>query len=210
VRANREITVFGRIYQHAIRWRAATRKPTDGFLYADEKTRDREVTGSERRRFAASYCPDWIRGYLALKHLTGRRQGEILKLGLFSERPEGIAFRILKKRCTREVIIEWTPRLRRVWAWIKQLRRPLTSVMLFHGERGKPATVRGFKCAWQRAMAQWEADGNPRFWEHDLRAASASAAESDERARELLDHEDVRTTRRSYRRSRVQKIRPLR
>ncbi len=51
--------------------------------------------------------------------------------------------------------------------------------------------------------------GNEAFWEHDLRAASASAAESDERARELLDHEDLRTTRRSYRRG-VQKVRPLR
>ena len=36
------------------------------------------------------------------------------------------------------------------------------------------------------------------------------AREHGNQDRELLDHEDVRTTRRSYRRSRVQKIRPLR
>lgn len=206
VRANREITVLGVIYRHAIRWRAARANPTLGFLYAEEKDRERNVTGSERRRFAL-VCPDWLRGYMALKHLTGRRQGELLKLGLFSERQAGIAFRILKKRRYRELIVEWSPRLRVVWAWLKALR-PASSTMIFpasKGERrGQGLTARGFKSAWQRAQARWEAAGNVGFWEHDLRAAS----DSDEAARALLDHDSVRVTRK-YRRG-TGKVRPLR
>jgi integrase len=211
VQANREITVLGVVYRYAIRWRAATKNPVHGFIYAEERSRDRLVTGRERRLFATHYCPEWLRAYTLLKYLTGRRQGELLRLGLFSVKPAGFAVRISKKRRERELLIEWTPRLRRVVDYIVgKLRRPKSSLMLFHGERGRPMTARGFKSAWQRAMAKWEAAGNARFWEHDLRAMTSSAAETDERARELLDHESVRTTRRSYRRASVQKVKPLR
>lgn len=212
VRANREVTVLGVIYRHAIRWRAARTSPVLGFLYAEEKDRERDVSGSERRRFARDCCPDWLRGYLTLKYLTSRRQGEMLKLGLFSERPNGIAFRILKKRRYRELVVLWSPRLRRVWEWLKRLPRPASSVMIFPartgGRRGQGLTSRGFKSAWQRSQAKWEAAGNLGFWEHDIRAASATASESDESARALLDHDSVRVTKK-YRRG-TGKVRPLR
>ena len=100
-RANREITVLGVIYRHAIRWRAATRTPVTGFLFAEERSRERLVSNRERRLFARHFCPDWLRAYILLKYLTGRRQGEMLKLSAFSEKPDGIAFQILKKRKQR-------------------------------------------------------------------------------------------------------------
>lgn len=209
VRANREITVLGVVYRHAIRWRAARANPVRDFLYSAESGRDRVVGGTERRRFSRGYCPNWLRGYLTLKLLTGRRQGELLKLTLFSEKPSGMAFRILKKRKERELIVSWTPRLRRVWKWLKSLPRPSYSSAMFHGERGRPVNARSLKSIWQRAMVRWEQDGNHRFWEHDLRAYTAGAAESDERARELLDHGSISTTRKSYRRT-TAKVRPLR
>lgn len=209
VRANREITILGAVYRHAIRWRAASGNPVRDFIYAAEPGRERVVTGSERRRFARGYCPRWLRGYLALKLLTGRRQGELLKLTLFSEKPSGIAFRILKKRKERELIVSWTPRLRRVWKWLKSLPRPSTTPAVFIGERGRPVNARSLKSVWHRAMGRWERDGNNRFWEHDLRAFTAGAAESDERARELMDHGSLSTTRKSYRRT-TAKVRPLR
>lgn len=208
-RANREITVLGRIYRHAIKWRAARTNPVLGFVYSGESPRSRVVSPSERRRFVAGYCPPWLRGYLALKLLTGRRQGELLRLTLFHEKASGIAFRILKKRQERELIVSWTPRLRRVWKWLKSLPRPSTTPAIFIGERGSPVNARSLKSVWQRAMQRWAADGNTRFWEHDLRAFTAGAAESDERARELLDHGSLATTRKSYRRT-TAKVRPLR
>lgn len=208
-RGNREITVLGVIYRHAIRWRAAKLNPVRDFIYSAEPGRDRVVSATERRRFSRGYCPKWLRGYLALKLLSGRRQGELLKLTLFSEKPSGIAFRILKKRKERELIVSWTPRLRRVWKWLKSLPRPKDTASIFIGERGKPVNARSLKSIWQRAMQRWAADGNARFWEHDLRAFTAGAAESDERARELLDHGSIATTRKSYRRT-TAKVRPLR
>jgi hypothetical protein len=209
VRANREITVLGVVYRHAIRWRSAKINPVRDFLFTAERGRDRIVSGTERRRFGRGYSPKWLRGYLTLKLLTGRRQGELLKLTLFSEKPSGIAFRILKKRKERELIVQWTPRLRRVWKWLKSLPRPKDKPHIFIGERGKPVNARSLKSVWQRAMQKWGRDGNDRFWEHDLRAFTAGAAESDERARELLDHGSLSTTRKSYRRT-TAKVRPLR
>lgn len=214
VRANREITVLGMIYRHAIRWRAATTNPVKDFLYAEEHGRDRLVTGSERRVFARKYCPPWLRGYLLLKYLAGRRQGEMLKLTTFSEKPDGIAFSILKKRKVRTLTITWTPRLRTVWEWLKRLPRPDNTAFLFWSRRGKSRgkvlTASGFKSAWQRAQADWIDGGNTAFWEHDIRGASGSDAASDTAAQELLDHDSVSTTRRSYRRSTTKKVRPLR
>lgn len=214
VRANREITVLGVIYRHAIRWRAATQNPVNGFLYAEERARERLVTSRERRLFARHYCPDWLRGYILLKYLTGRRQGEMLKLSAFSEKADGITFQILKKRRLRTMTVTWTPKLRIVWEWIKRLPRPENCSMLFWSQRGKTRgqalSARGFKSAWQRAQASWTEAGNETFWEHDIRAAASSKSKSDAEAQELMDHEDVRTTRRSYRRDNQVKVRPLR
>lgn len=210
VRANREVTVLGMIYRHAIRWRAATTNPVQGFLYAEERGRDREVTGRERRLFARHHCPPWLRGYLLLKYLTGRRQGEMLKLSTFSEKPDGIAFQILKKRKTRTLVVTWTPRLRKVWAWVKAQSRPENCAWIFWSHRGKTRgdrlSARGFKSAWVRAQASWTQAGNEAFWEHDIRGMSGSDAVSDTAAQELLDHATVQTTRRSYRRGKVVKV----
>ena len=214
VRANREITVLGKIYRYAIRWRATTKNPTIGFIFAEEKERERNVTGSERRRFAANYCPDWMRGYLALKFFSGRRQGEMLKLTTFSEKPNGITFTLLKKRKQVTATVLWSPRLRRVWEWLKALPRPDNCPYIFYSHRGKTRgkqlSQRGFKSAWQRAQAQWIKDGNEAFWEHDIRAASATASRTIEEARERLQHESKATTR-GYMRGPINtKVKPLR
>jgi hypothetical protein len=214
VRANREITVLGMIYRHAIRWRAATRNPVTDFLYAEETPRDRLVTGRERRLFAKRHCPPWLRGYLLLKYLCGRRQVEMLRLSTFSEKPDGIAFQIAKKRKLRTITVQWSPRLRVVWEWLKRLSRPEKCAFIFWSRRGKTRgdalSASGFKSAWKRAQTAWIEAGNTAFWEHDIRGASGSDAKSDAEAQELLDHESVTTTRKSYRRDLTKKVRPLR
>ncbi len=214
VRANREITVLGVIFRHLIRWRAAKKNPVLGFLFAEETARERLVTGRERRLFAKRFCPKWLRAYILLKYLTGRRAGEMLRLSTFSEKQDGIAFQILKKRRLRTITVTWSPRLRVVWEHLKALPRPENCSLLFWAHRGKrrgqQLSASGLKSAWQRAMEDWVAAGNIAFWEHDIRGAAGSDAESDTRAQELLDHEAVATTRKSYRRATTKKVRPLR
>lgn len=214
VRANREVSTLGNMYRHFIRWRCATKNPVEGFLYADEKERERDVTGSERRRYARGCCPPWLRGYMTLKYLAGRRQAEMLKLSKFSEGRDGLSFTIVKKRRLRTLVIRWTPRLRRTWEWLKALPRPEHTTWIFWAtkgkNRGKALTKSGFKSAWQRAQEKWITTGNEAFWEHDIRAATATASTSDHAAQQLLDHEDVQVTRKRYRnRAKVVKVDPL-
>ena len=80
---------------------------------------------------------------------------------------------------------------------------------LFPSRYGTQQTARGFKSAWQRAMAEYVAAGGARFWEHDIRAKSGSDAQTDARAQDLLGHASASTTRRHYRRAPA-KVRPLR
>lgn len=218
VRANREVSVLGGMYPHFIRWRCATRNPLKaGFVYAEELERERDVTGSERRRFARSCTPRWMRGYITLKYLVGRRQAELLPLTIFSGGRRGIAFPIVKKRKLRTLIVLWSPRLRKVWKWLLELDRPANCPFIFWARKGKnrskaSLTKSGFKSAWVRAQEKWDAIGGTKFWEHDIRASTAEDAEDEKRAQELLDHADPRTTRKSYRnrRPKIAEVEPLR
>lgn len=184
VRANREVCTLRKIYRYAVKWRVAATTPfVHGFIYAEEKPRERNVTGAERRRFAPECCPDWMRGYLALKYLTGRRQGELLKLGRFSERPSGLAFSVLKKRRQRELI---RPLVATAAQGVGVAETPTQIFTSSCGpRRGQGLTQAGFKTAWQTAQSKWLALGGQGFWEHDIRAAAATASKSDAAAQVL-------------------------
>jgi integrase len=86
--------------------------------------------------------------------------------------------------------------------------RPALSPFLFCNRRGegyfneKTGLCNGWDSIWQRFMERVLAETKvtARFTEHDLRAKVGSDAGSLERARALLQHADVRTTDRVYRR----------
>lgn len=69
---------------------------------------------------------------------------------------------------------------------------------------GKPYTSDGFQSAWQDAIAKAIKLGRltkeQRYGMHDLRGKAASESESDEQAKDLLGHSDVKVTRAHYRR----------
>jgi integrase len=58
-------------------------------------------------------------------------------------------------------------------------------------------------------MQKYAAAGHERFWEHDIRAKTASDSETLAAAQERLGHESAKTTSRIYRRG-VSKVTPLR
>jgi len=69
---------------------------------------------------------------------------------------------------------------------------------------GKPYTADGFQSAWQDAIAKairlGRLDKSQRYGLHDLRGKAGSEAASDEQAKNLLGHSDVKVTREHYRR----------
>lgn len=69
---------------------------------------------------------------------------------------------------------------------------------------GKAISANGFQTAWQRLIRRAIKDGrlekSQRYGLHDLRGKAGSEAESDEDAKNLLGHGDVKVTREHYRR----------
>jgi integrase len=214
VRANREISTFGQIFRHAIRWRAATVNPVEGFLYAEEHPRTREVTLTELRRFNRM-VPRWLRVYCLLKLLTGLRQSDLLQLGQMNvdELRGLLRVNVGKTRGNKVKVMEFrlTWALRAVLRAAAALPRPKTQTLFFISQRGKTRgqalSQRGFKSAWQRAQMAWAAAGGAPFVEHDLRASAAQ--EASKRAADLLGHDSDRPTKKHYLRG-ARRVTPLR
>lgn len=86
--------------------------------------------------------------------------------------------------------------------------RPCLSPYLFCNRLGEcyideaTGEFHGFDSMWQRFMDRVMSETNikQRFTEHDIRAKAGSDAESLEKARALLQHADMATTQRIYRR----------
>ncbi len=146
---------------------------------------------------------------MLLKHLTGCRQADLLALRRDAETPQRLVTREGKKR-GRVRKFRWTWALRTVWRALLALDRVkngnVKPTHIFVTSSGTPITQRGFKSAWQRAMAKWVADGNERFTEHDMRSRTANDAGTVGQAQEILgDGAAIRIYRRG-----AQKVRPLR
>ena len=103
-------------------------------------------------------------------------------------------------------VYEMTPDLWRALCRAQELRKKnrggaksLPSDYLFITKQGKPYTKESFKSLW-RAVRKKLGLAPREITFHDMRAKAASDEVSDESAKELLHHNDVKVTRRVYRR----------
>jgi integrase len=75
---------------------------------------------------------------------------------------------------------------------------------VFCARGGHPYSANGMQTAWQRlirrAIKLGRLDKSQRYGMHDLRGKAGSEAETDEQAKNLLGHSDVKVTREHYRR----------
>lgn len=81
---------------------------------------------------------------------------------------------------------------------------PQVRRFIFCRRDGKALSANGFQTAWQRLMRKAVKLGRiskaQRYGLHDLRGKAGSEAETDEQAKNLLGHSDVKVTRQHYRR----------
>lgn len=209
VRANREIALLSSMFSGLLGAGVVDRNPCIGVERNDESPRERSVLDHELRSFIR-YC--WRRsdagkrialaGYLA--YLTGKAQGQIIKLKRQQLQDEGILFEKRKRGAATLVI--WTRRLR--LAVKASLAMPATSEPLYivHNQSGQPYTSAGFKALWHRLMGEWCALGNERFTFHDLRAMAVTVLEDQgRRSSDLTGHRQEATVKRVYDRRRVRR-----
>jgi integrase len=158
--------------------------------------------------------------------LTGLRKGGILRLELADDTQEGLRSRRPGKT-TKPLLFVWTPELRAVVDRAKRLEPRLRRALLCTGKAknprhkpGKAYTEDGFNALWQRLMTKatrtMDRDGNPitptlaeRFRLNDIRAKSATDAETVAEAQARLGHTTPATTERVYIRKPT-KVQPLR
>lgn len=196
--ANREIAVLSNVMQHAIRKGLVEANPCRQVRRNKESPKTREVTTEEVDAFKP-HCPLWLQAYIDLKCLIGLRQGDMLRLGLFAMREDGIFCETGKRG--KRLLFQWTPALRAAVDQCKTLRRKPSEPRLF------PITARGLKSAWARAMKDYNKES---FAENDLRAKVAGEAmELGMDATSMMGHSSDAVTRRHYVRG-TRKVQPLR
>jgi integrase len=221
-----EIAVLQHSLSEAVRWGVIDYNPIKGQLrIPSPKPRRRYVEDWELAEFltlearSGDCAMPMIRAYVKIKLLLGLRQGDILRLKESDITEEGILVTPHKteKSSGKSVLFEWTDDLREAVAEARQVRPVDISPWLFCNFRGQcywkehNGRASGFESIWGRFMARAikETRLETRFMEKDLRAKTASDAESDDRASELLVHSNKKTTQRVYRRK-PNKIKPLR
>jgi integrase len=207
--ANKDIQLMSRMFRLArVRWGLTTFNPCDGIEYLPEAPRDQYVSDE---RYAEIYnaASPMLQCMLEISTQTGAREGMIfdIRIGDFNEAQ--IELRVTKKRNDKGYITKaysMTPDLRAALVRALELRKKnrggaasLPSDYLFITKQGKPYGKEAFKTLW--GAVRKKLGLKPReITFHDMRAKAASDSDSDVSAQELLHHEDVKMTKRVYRR----------
>lgn len=201
VRANREVAVLSNVMQQAIEMGLLKANPCKQVRRNKESAKTEEVTDRQVEEFMP-HCPEWLQAYIGVKELIGLRQGDMLKLGEFNVRDDGLFSEVGKTG--KRLLFAWTPALRTAVDRCRQLRRRPSEARFF------PISASGFKSAWTRAQHSYQPDDvKARFSENALRAKVATQAHGmGMNATSLLDHSTDAVTRRHYIRG-TRKVQPL-
>lgn len=209
VRANREIALLSTMFNSLIGAGVVDVNPCNGVERNREEARTRLVNDAEFTEFL-KFCARRsesgkrmaIAAYIA--YLTGKAQGQVLKLTRHAILPEGIAFSARKRGAG--TLVEWTPRLRRMVRYALAMPSTVAPLFVIHTKDGTPYTSDGFKSVWQRLMNAWCDRGNERFTFHDLRAkAVTDMIDQGRKASDLTGHRQESTINRVYDRRRLRK-----
>lgn len=207
--ANKDVQLLSRMFRLArVRWGLTTFNPCEDVEYLPESPRDVYVSDI---RYADIYgaAGPVLQCMLEISTQTGAREGMILDIRLGDFDDNEIRLRVTKKRNARGHDVKaysMTPHLKAALDRAKSLRAKnrggassLPSDFLFITKQGKPYTKESFKSLWRRVREKLNLQPREIVF-HDMRAKAASDAASDHAAQELLHHEDVKVTRRVYRR----------
>ncbi|WP_412479872.1 hypothetical protein [Azonexus sp. IMCC34839] len=214
VRANREIALLSTMFNRLIGSGVVDINPCNGVERNNEVSRTRLVTDAEFvefLKFSARKSEAGMRMALAayIAYLTGKAQGQILKLTRHAISSDGITFGARKRGSG--TLVEWTPRLRRMVRYALSMPCSITPLFVIHTRAGTPYTSDGFKSNWQRLMNEWCALGNERFTFHDLRAkAVTDMIDQGRKASDLTGHRQEATISRVYDRRRLRKSKAVR
>jgi integrase len=210
---HREVEVLSHALTKAVEWGAIERHPIKGQV-TKRRPPPRERYVEDWEVHAVLSLPSarhrgsvrMLQAYVVLKLMLGLRRGDLLRLRIADLRDDGIHVRTSKTG--RRVIYAWTDELRQAVEACKAARPVDLAPWLFCTAAGDcyldetTGRASGWSSMWQRFMRRCLAETalTERFTDTDLRAKTASDADSLEHARGLLAHLSPATTQRVYRR----------
>ena len=214
VRANREVSFLQVVFNWARGQGLVSVNPCVGVERNEETPRTRLVTPDELREFVAVAATIGHAGKRAglaamIAYLTGKAQGQILKLHRNQLTDAGIEFPARKGGA--RVLVQWSDELRAVVA--ESIAMPSKSPPLYvvHTSQNGPYTAGGFKAGWRDCMAAWVETGGEPFTFHDLRSAAVTDMIGQGRkASELTGHRLESTVAKVYDRRVVRVSKPVR
>ena len=214
VRANREVTFLQITFNWARGQGIVSVNPCVGVERNEETARDRLVTDEELRDFVALATARGHAGERAalaamIAYLTGKAQGQILKLHRNQITDAGILFAARKGGA--RVLVAWSPELRAVVDRSIAMKCKAPPLYVVHTSQNGPYTAGGFKKTWRVCMDAWIEAGGAPFTFHDLRAKAATdVIEQGRKASELTGHRQEATVAKVYDRRHLRKSAPVR
>lgn len=213
IRANREIALLSIMFNKCLGAGIVDINPCVGVERNEEIARDRLVSDDELNRFV-HFCYRRSEGgkrvalALMISYLTGKAQGQVLRLHVSQLGAEGIEFG--KRKRGAATLVEWSPRLQGYVRLAMAQPSTITSQYVIHTRTGSPYGSDGFKSLWQRLMREWVEQGNERFTFHDLRAkAVTDVSDQGRKASELTGHRTEAVVAKVYDRRRVRRSAPV-
>lgn len=171
--------------------------PCFGLRLEGSGPRDRYVTDAEFL-LVRDLAPEILGYAMDTALLAACRKNDIIRMERKHITGEGIQYEPSKDG--KFSLIEWNDELRATIDGVLRVS-PRVRQFIFCTQEGKQLTPDGFNTAWQRLMTKALENGlKERFTFNDLRAKSASDAESDEEAAARLNHTSTAITKRVYRR----------
>ena len=183
-------------YKPNVRTRVPTAAELEAFTTGTYKSAHRPDLKSSKI-IERPICPDWLKGYVALKMITGPRKGQLLAIDLTHHWDKENQILTPPPSKGGKLTNYRGPGMAEIINKIIGDRLPVGP--LFLNSRGKPITKSGFNSAWQRAMRRYIASGGKHFTEHDIRKYTASEAANLEHAQKLLGHQSAKITAQVYR-----------
>lgn len=212
VAGNREVQAMSRMFHIAkARWGLTEYNPCLQVEFNEETPRDVYRSDADYLKVYAK-ASTLLKAMMDLMQMHSARRGMLIKLNLGDVREDGLLLTLNKKKRgapTRRQLVKWSPDLRKViddWLAVRATIRgggrkvvDLDTAPLFINRKGQRVTITGYNSMWQRA-ARAAGFMAHEFHGHDIRAKSASDADSEDLAQDMLGHTDRRTTRTVYRR----------
>jgi len=181
--ANRFLYVLKGAFNLAIEEGLIVANPVRDVTNLKEKKRDRYIT-TEEFNAIREQANESMKAIMDVAYLTGQRIGDVLAIKLKDLREDGIYFR--QSKTGTELIVGWSPELRKAVADAKQIHASVKGFSLFRTRQGNQLAYRTVHDFWNNARLK---AGLVDCRIHDLRAkAGTDARKQGQDSKALLGH----------------------